>query len=269
MNRWDRHMSAEELLRFSDGELSFFRVIVARRHLANCWDCRTKLRQSEDVIGEFVHLHHRTLDPQLPPPAGARAILKARLQQMEAPGGHSSLMRIPAWSQIAAAGIFFALLVGVLLGGQRWTGSKATGSQLAMTSAVEPNRQLTPGATRFVSAHELCATEYSDDAGDVSAEVKERVLKEYGLAGRLPTNYELDYLISPQLGGTEDVSNLWPEPATATTWDVKTKDALENRLHQMVCRGNISLTTAQKDLATDWVSAYKKYFHTTQPLRPS
>ena len=50
---------------------------------------------------------------------------------------------------------------------------------------------------------------------------------------------------------------------------MQVKDALENRLHQMVCRGNISLTTAQQDLATDWISAYKKYFHTTQPLRPS
>ncbi len=268
MNLWDRHMSAEQLLRFSDGELSFFKAVVARRHLTGCWDCRTKLRQSEDVIGEIVHLQHRTLDPQLPPAAGSRALLKARLKQMQPSGERTSLLRVPAWSRIAAAGIFFALLVGVLLTGQRWTRSRATNSRLALTSSVEPNRQLTPGATRFVSAQELCATEYSDDASDVLPEIKEQVLKQYGLAGHLPTNYELDYLISPQLGGTEDASNLWPEPAAATTWNVKTKDALENRLRQMVCRGNLSLDTAQRDLATDWVSAYKKYFHTTQPVRP-
>ncbi len=43
---------------------------------------------------------------------------------------------------------------------------------------------------------------------------------------------------------------------------------MENRLRQMVCRGNIGLATAQQDLATDWISAYKEYFHTVQPAQP-
>jgi hypothetical protein len=177
-------------------------------------------------------------------------------------------MSISAWSRVAAVGIFFALLVGVFLTGQRRTRPKAANSRLAISSLVKPNRQLTPGATRFVSTEELCATEVSDDASDASPEVKDRVLKRYGLSGQLPTTYQLDYLISPQLGGTEDASNLWPEPAAATTWNVKTKDALEDRLRQMVCRGNLSLADAQRDLAIDWVSAYKKYFHTTHPVQP-
>ena len=98
--------------------------------------------------------------------------------------------------------------------------------------------------------------------------MREKVLEEYGVAGRRTQDYELDYLISPQLGGTEDISNLWPQPAASTEWNMRAKDALENRLHQLVCRGNVSLATAQRDLATDWISAYKKYFHTTQPVRP-
>ncbi|HEY1730814.1 MAG TPA: hypothetical protein VGG15_03655 [Terriglobales bacterium] len=268
MKRRDRHMSDEDRLRFSDGELPLFSAMLARRHLAGCWDCRAKLRQSEEMISEILQLHHRTLDPQLPPASGSRALLKARLRQMQPRGGHFSLLRIPAVSRIAVAAIFFALLVGVLLTGQRWTRSNATSSKLAMASPVEPNRQLTPGATRFVNAQELCASDYSDDASDVSPDVREQVLKEYGLVGQSLSNYELDYLISPQLGGTEDASNLWPEPSAAATWNVKTKDALENRLHHMVCHGDLSLETAQQDLATDWVSAYKKYFHTAQPLRP-
>jgi len=34
----------------------------------------------------------------------------------------------------------------------------------------------------------------------------------------------------------------------------------------MVCDGQIDLTTAQKDISTDWIAAYKRYFHTEMPL---
>jgi len=49
---------------------------------------------------------------------------------------------------------------------------------------------------------------------------------------------------------------------------VDAKDALESRLHQLVCQGKINLVTAQRDLATDWISAYKRYFHTDRPIEP-
>jgi len=38
------------------------------------------------------------------------------------------------------------------------------------------------------------------------------------------------------------------------------KDALEDRLHTMVCSGQLDLATAQRELSRDWVAAYKKYF---------
>ena len=120
----------------------------------------------------------------------------------------------------------------------------------------------------MVSTEELCSGQYSDDTRAVPAALRQAVLREYGLASQQTPDYELDYLISPQLGGTQDISNLWPEPSASTAWNMQAKDALENRLRQMVCRGNISLTTAQQDLATDWISAYKKYFHTAQPVQP-
>ncbi len=34
----------------------------------------------------------------------------------------------------------------------------------------------------------------------------------------------------------------------------------------MVCAGEVDLATAQRDIATDWIAAYKKYFHTDRPL---
>jgi hypothetical protein len=49
-------------------------------------------------------------------------------------------------------------------------------------------------------------------------------------------------------------------------WNSRVKDALEERLHEMVCSGQLDLTTAQHDIATDWIAAYRKYFHTNNPL---
>jgi hypothetical protein len=75
-------------------------------------------------------------------------------------------------------------------------------------------------------------------------------------------------LIAPGLGGTENIHNLWPEPSKTAGWNALVKDDLEERLHQLVCSGDLDLSTAQRDIATDWIAAYKKYFHTDAPLPP-
>jgi hypothetical protein len=56
----------------------------------------------------------------------------------------------------------------------------------------------------------------------------------------------------------ERLKNLWPEPYDIE-WNARVKDRLENRLHAMVCAGEIDLPSAQKVIATDWVAAYKQY----------
>jgi len=49
-------------------------------------------------------------------------------------------------------------------------------------------------------------------------------------------------------------------------WNAEVKDALEVRLRQMVCDGSLDLAEAQREIAADWIGAYKKYFHTDKPL---
>ena len=73
-----------------------------------------------------------------------------------------------------------------------------------------------------------------------------------------PRCWEEDHLISLQLGGApRDPDNLWPEPWFGD-WNAKDKDSLESRLNAMVCSGQIGLRDAQKEIAADWVAAYKK-----------
>ena len=100
----------------------------------------------------------------------------------------------------------------------------------------------------------------------VPVALQRKVFEEYGISGAEPRGYEVDYLITPALGGADDIHNLWPQSYSATIWNARVKDALEDRLHELVCRGDVDLTTAQREISRDWISAYKKYFHTDRPL---
>jgi hypothetical protein len=131
--------------------------------------------------------------------------------------------------------------------------------------ALSPNPRLTPGATLPVNQDAICMQEPVKRSPLVLASVGRRVFEEYGIRNPEPKHYELDYLIDPDLGGSDDASNLWPQPYSAL-WNAHVKDALEMHLREMVCAGKIALSEAQRDISVDWISAYKKYFHATRPL---
>ena len=62
---------------------------------------------------------------------------------------------------------------------------------------------------------------------------------------------ELDHLVSLELGGSNDATNLWPEtPPTPNP-----KDVIEGALNHAVCSGKVSLAAAQIAIATNWMTA--------------
>lgn len=120
-----------------------------------------------------------------------------------------------------------------------------------------PNRALTPGVALHVGAARVCVSGYASRVRDVSDSDKAAVYARYGIEW-VPYKHEIDHLISLELGGSNSIRNLWPEPY-AGKWGARTKDSLENRLHSMVCADEISLRAAQHQEATNWVNAYKRY----------
>jgi hypothetical protein len=68
----------------------------------------------------------------------------------------------------------------------------------------------------------------------------------------------LDHLIPVELGGTDDVENLWPQPAKGE-WSAVQKDALEQKLLGMVCAGTLTVKQAQSAIKKNWVQAYTQY----------
>jgi hypothetical protein len=264
MLRETSHLSDQEILLVADGEVSGRRARQARAHLSACWLCRSRLAELEGTIADFVTLHRHTLDPKLPPASGSRALLKARLAEAAA------LPSVNPWPRLllslaphrAAAYICAAVSITVLGGAFLLRHSQLKGSpppELSLAGMLIPNHNLTPGATRPVNIGDVCAMPHEEVVRDVPNSLRQEVFREYGIANPRPEDYEIDYLIAPGLGGAEDIHNLWPEPTSSSAWNAHVKDALEERLHQLVCDGELDLPTAQRAIATDWVTAYKKY----------
>jgi hypothetical protein len=262
------HISDEELVRSADGELSPQRAREVGSHLEACWDCRARMEEIQAAITGFVRAHHAEFDPQLPPVAGPRALLRARLAELD------SKLRTHWWQPAFQFGypvpaVAIVCLVAMAIGSLGfgyYSGRNLTFTSVLLDSQTAPNRSLTPGATRPVTITEICSAPHEEVVEDVAVPLRQMVLHEYGISNARPEDYEIDYLIAPRLGGTEDIRNLWPEPYRTRVWNAHVKDALEERLHEMVCSGKLDLSTAQHDIATDWIAAYKKYFHTNKPL---
>ena len=267
----DMHLSDQDLLLAADGELSTRRAAQAHAHLAACWSCRARMAEIEGSITDFARAHRQALDPQLPPIAGPRSLLRAHLAELASDHESNSWRRLLHFTSgtRAAALLFAAVLIAVVVGGILFRHSPlhgATPSIAALESDALPNRSLTPGATRSVAVRDVCSVAHEEVVGEVTTSLRQEVFQEYGIRNPHASDYEIDYLIAPGLGGVEDIHNLWPEPYTSRTWNAHVKNALEERLHEMVCGGELDLSTAQHDIATNWIAAYKKYFHTDRPL---
>ena len=131
---------------------------------------------------------------------------------------------------------------------------------------ILPDPRLTPGATLAVTTDDLCVPGYTRVVRSVPVEVKRQVYAEYGIAHHEPGEYEVDHLISLELGGSNSIKNLWPQSYKTQPWNAHVKDALEDELHRLVCAGQLDLKTAQHEISTHWIGAYQKYFHTDRPL---
>jgi len=143
-------------------------------------------------------------------------------------------------------------------------GNPAThfGQQLKTSGCVSvnalPDSDCTPGAVfPDVTVSEICQPGYSSKVRNVPDSEKNQVYAEYGVKTHTAGQYEVDHLISLELGGSNDIANLWPEPAEPRP-GFHEKDKVENYLHDQVCNGAISLQEAQAQIATNWMAVYNQ-----------
>jgi hypothetical protein len=235
----DPHLSDNDLLLAVDGELPPRRDAEVRNHLQACWACRKRMAEVEANVREFIGGYQSFLDSKVPPPDGTR--LRTILLSQSPPEKNWGLR----WRWSFAAVLL--VICGVLL-------MRHTRNDL-----ITPDPRLTPGEATAASKQQLCQASTGTENGPVPESLRQAVFAEYGMANARRDAYEVDYLITPGLGGSAGLRNLWPQPYSKRAWNAYAKDALEKRMRSMVCDGNLDLSTAQHEIATNWVGAYKKY----------
>ena len=127
-----------------------------------------------------------------------------------------------------------------------------------------PDHRCSPGAyySKLQKAVICSASFRTSSIRNVPQSEKYWVEAEYGMAQRLyGRTLEIDHIISLELGGSNDIANLYPERASPAP-GYHVKDKLENKLHSMVCSGQKSLRSAQREIATNWQKLYKTVYGT-------
>ncbi|MDE1874762.1 MAG: HNH endonuclease [Patescibacteria group bacterium] len=126
------------------------------------------------------------------------------------------------------------------------------------THGPYPDRACTPGLARTgIERSDICRSGYTKTARNVPVSLKKSVYAEYGLSyPQAPNAYEVDHLVPIELGGSNDIANLFPE-AAAPAPGFHEKDLVEDYLGQEMCAGRVDLTVAQSLIATDWVRVYE------------
>lgn len=252
------HLSQAERIRFMDGEMSLEEISRIEAHLELCRECYVALEEMREIAEEL----NCSLKADLPEntsklPRELRSDLaEARRSSVRVWARRMGSAEKLRW--ITAAVCVVAVVVCL----PRWQRSSGE-----IASSL-PNRALTPGMTRSVELDRMCSANDDDDLDpEVPQETQQAVFREYGISmERSAKDFQVDYLISPQLGGTDDVRNLWPQSYKETRWNAHAKDALERHLSQMVCEKKITLAQAQHEIASNWIAAYQKYFHTSRPV---
>jgi hypothetical protein len=265
MARSTTHPGDDLLIAAMDRELRRSSHGAIAAHLSDCERCQ---RRAADLLAASAHLrtvlredvrddehdavrHHR---------GRARLVVAMRNEEPHTDRLGTRVGRyrvVPLAATVAVAGLMVVMLVTKPRDPE--PGAIATAAEGAL-----PIMQLTPGATTSLSASQLCAGEQPTNA--VPQDVAQRVLKAYRMEHVPRHEYELDALITPELGGTADAANLWPQRYRGGLWNAHVKDQVEDYLREAVCSGTVDLRTAQQDIATNWVAAYQKYFHRATPL---
>ena len=164
--------------------------------------------------------------------------------------------------RIRSAAVFAIFSIGLLM--------LPSYSLATANGPVLPNAQVTPGAinpavNQSTIGQTICVLGYTKTIRppvSYTTALKKSQLRTfpYSSYGSTDTKlFEEDHLIPLELGGNPtSPKNLWPEHWSGTS-GARLKDALENKLHLLVCSHTLTLKVAQKAIATNWYLAYQTY----------
>ncbi len=155
----------------------------------------------------------------------------------------------------AAAGELAVLLAGAereaLLG-------ERTKSTDCMLRGTLPDPACTPGAVFPDATREhICRAGYTQTVRNVPQKLREAVFAEYGIPYPQPRGtFEVDHLIPLAIGGSNDIANLFPQPAAEIGF--REKDVVEVYMQEEVCAERVALGIAQERIAENWQDIFNR-----------
>jgi hypothetical protein len=267
--RLEPHPPDDELLLAADSELPPAKQASVGAHLSRCTVCDRRLRHMHSVLHDAGAVYQSELAVTRASTSDPRARLEHALGELSRTWEHSwptrlrrALAASHAWAGLGLAAS--AVLVMAFLSGPLGPSGRTEHAGIGNTPSL-PMPSLTPGSVAALTSSELC--DGARPSRLVPIATRDRVLASYRMQDVAADAYELDALITPELGGTTNAENLWPQMYASPVWNARVKDELELLLPQLVCRGEVDLARAQKEIATDWIAAYKRYFKTDAPLQ--
>jgi hypothetical protein len=265
----DSHPTDRDLLLAADGEPFGAEQRAVDAHVQDCDACRARIVQLETTLNSVADLYVSGDEASDRDPR-SRARLAAALDRAADEWAASWMMRwraaLMSSRPLVTVGVAASLVLvtAIALRSSVMSPDLDARSDAPDRSAL-PVAVLTPGAVAPISTAALCAGDRPSRV--VTAAVRDQVVRSYGMAAMSEQSYELDALITPELGGSTDARNLWPQRYESPVWNARVKDELERLLPRLVCEGKVDLAVAQRDIAADWIAAYQKYFNTNVPLQ--
>ena len=183
----------------------------------------------------------------------------SRVQAKKSRWEASLARRTSKGSALIVSGLLLAATVGLA----------ACGAAIYSESGGLPNRNLTPGAinpavTQANIKSTICVIGWTATVRPPATYTNQLKYSQlhagYNLGGDLNLkDYEEDHIVPLETGGNPTSPlNLFPEPRNIK-YGSYVKDQLENRMHQLVCLGKVSLKTAQAVFLINWEKGYSKY----------
>ena len=112
-----------------------------------------------------------------------------------------------------------------------------------------PDPKLTPGKI---------ARRDKDQHG-VSIAMEHKVFARYRIPWSRRAEFKIDHLIPLELGGADNVENLWPQNRRVKPYGVERKELLTRCLLLRIAQGRITLAQAQTAMQEDWIDAFIDY----------
>ena len=119
-----------------------------------------------------------------------------------------------------------------------------------------PDKACTPGdVLPNITKDDICRPDYSKGISIIQESESNAVFAEYGIGNYTSGRYEVDHFVSLELGGSNDISNLWPELVDPKP-GFHEKDKVEDYLRNQVCSGAMTLEEAQIKIVNNWLDIY-------------